>query len=162
MLSGRVAFSLGLAVGLLAVVALLRSRPVAAVLLALLTSLASPVAGAFLALVGVADALTGRRGRGLAIAAAALAPIALFALAFPEGGWEPFAASVFWPNLAGVVLIALLAATGTRPEASVSRRRSKANVPRLRSHVSAATEAGGHPPTAGIPVSASARPPCAR
>ncbi len=129
MLSGRVAFSLGLAVGLLAVVALLAEagtdsgdthsaegacrpasaeRPVAAVLLALLTSLASPVAGAFLALVGVADALTGRIGRGLAFAAAALAPIALFALVFPEGGYEPFAASVFWPGVAGVALIALL------------------------------------------------------
>ncbi len=114
MLSGRVAFSLGLAVGLLAVLALLAEagtasgkRSAVAVLLALLTSLASPVAGAFLALVGVADALTGRIARGLALAAAALAPILLFTLAFPEGGWEPFAPSVFWPGVAGVALIAL-------------------------------------------------------
>lgn len=116
MLSGRVAFSLGLAVGLLAVVALSRRRPsfdrTVALALAVLTSLASPVAGAFLALAGLAYALAGA-GRqavrhGFALAAAALAPILLLTLAFPEGGWEPFAPSVFWPGLAGVVLIALL------------------------------------------------------
>ncbi len=52
MLSGRVAFSLGLAVGLLAVVALQRGRTSVALALGALTSLASPVAGAFLALAG--------------------------------------------------------------------------------------------------------------
>ncbi len=31
----------------------------------------------------------------------------MLTLAFPEGGWEPFAPSVFWPGLAGVALIAL-------------------------------------------------------
>jgi hypothetical protein len=150
MLSGRVAFSLGLALGLLAVVALpaetgtLAERGVraegeclptsargachpasvgrfsAAVVLAVLTSLASPVAGAFLALAGLAYALAGRTWRGLAIAAAALAPILLLTLAFPEGGWEPFAPSVFWPGLGGVVLIALLlprVASGLTPRA---------------------------------------------
>jgi hypothetical protein len=134
MLSGRVAFSLGLAVGLLAVVALQRGRFAAALVLALLTSLASPVDGAFLALAGVAYALagvgnrtlqqralgrrlalegpaetsTGQVSRGLALAVASLAPIVLFALAFPEGGYEPFAPSVFWPGVAGVLLIAVL------------------------------------------------------
>jgi hypothetical protein len=108
MLSGRVAFGLGLAVGLLAVVALQRGRTSAAVALALLASLASPVAGSFLAIAGLADALAGGARRGLAIAAAALAPIPLLALAFPEGGWEPFAPSVFWPGLAGVALIAAM------------------------------------------------------
>jgi hypothetical protein len=115
MLSGRVAFSLGLTIGLLAVVALQRGRrhagglPAAlAFALAALTSLTSPVAGAFLALGGLAYALALGTRRGLAFAAAALAPILLFTLAFPEGGWEPFAPSVFWPGLAGVALIALL------------------------------------------------------
>jgi hypothetical protein len=134
MLSGRVAFSLGLAVGLLAVVALQRERTSVALVLGALTSLASPVAGAFLALAGVACALAavdppglqqrglGRRPalegatdastlqlwRGLALTAGALVPILLLTLAFPEGGWEPFAPSVFWPGLVGVLLIALL------------------------------------------------------
>jgi hypothetical protein len=119
MLSGRIAFGLGLAVGLLAVVAL-RHGPVAAAL-GLLTSLCSPVAGAFLALVGVADALTGQPRRGLALAAASLTPILLLAIAFPEGGWEPFAPSAFWPALGGVVLIALLlprVASGLTPRAA--------------------------------------------
>ena len=35
--------------------------------------------------------------------AAALAPIALLTLVFPEGGSQPFVASAFYPALAGVV-----------------------------------------------------------
>jgi hypothetical protein len=142
LLSGRVAYDLGLVVALLALLALAHGWTAAALALAGLTSLASPVAGAFLALAGLADALAGSRrsgldrskigggtrpaglgparadrqprsgwppeGRGLALAAAALAPILALTLAFPEGGWEPFAPSLFWPGLAGVVLIALL------------------------------------------------------
>jgi hypothetical protein len=143
LLSGRVPYDLGFAIGLGAVLALLADRVGLALALAVLTSLASPVAGAFLALAGVADALAGgwerraggdpglgrprahaehrgadRRprpgpGRGLALAAAALTPIVVLALAFPEGGWEPFAPSAFWPALAGVLLIALLLPQGT-------------------------------------------------
>jgi hypothetical protein len=108
MLSGRVAFTLGLAVALAALVALQRGRMSAALPLAALTSLASPVAGAFLALAGLACALSGNTRRGLATAAAATGPVLLLALAFPEGGWEPFAPSVFWPAFAGVATIALL------------------------------------------------------
>jgi hypothetical protein len=144
LLSGRVPYDLGFAIGLGAVLALLSDRLALALALALVTSLASPVAGAFLALAGLADALAGgwerradaepRAGlgpraharldtparsprvgpeRGLALAGAALAPIVVLALAFPEGGWEPFAASAFWPALAGVLLIALLLPRGS-------------------------------------------------
>jgi hypothetical protein len=129
LLSGRVPYDLGFAIGLAAVLALLSDRVVLALVLALLTSLASPVAGAFLALAGLAVALAGgwerhrRPGgeprsrvgpeRGLALAAAALTPIVILALAFPEGGWEPFAPSAFWPALAGVLLIALLLPQGS-------------------------------------------------
>jgi hypothetical protein len=108
LLSGRVAYDLGLAIGLLALVALARGRPRTALVLALLSSAASPVAGAFLALAGLAAALAGRRRWGVALAAAALAPVVILSVAFPEGGWEPFAPSVFWPGLAGVVAIALV------------------------------------------------------
>ncbi len=59
LLSGRVPYDLGFAIGLGSVLALLRDRPGLALVLAVLTSLASPVAGAFLALAGVADALVG-------------------------------------------------------------------------------------------------------
>jgi hypothetical protein len=154
LLSGRVAYDLGLAVGLLALVALRRGHRWVAVGLAALTSVASPVAGAFLALAGLAVVLAatprraGVRARaparggvaavepqphatatstsarstsaltagaphagqraGAAVTAAALAPIVLLTAAFPEGGYEPFAPSVFWPGVAGVVAIALL------------------------------------------------------
>lgn len=131
LLSGRVAFGLGLSLGLLALLALVRGPLLAALALAALTSLASPVAGAFLALAGLAYALSGSLPRtgdgtryrsrasrsgvalsgpalsGVALAAAALAPILALALAFPEGGWQLFAPSMFWPVLAAVVLMTL-------------------------------------------------------
>lgn len=49
---------------------------------------------------------------GLGLAAAALAPIAVLSIAFPEGGYEPFAGEAFWPALAGVLLFALLLPSG--------------------------------------------------
>jgi hypothetical protein len=106
--SGRVTFELGLALALGSLLAAVRGRRAGSLALALATPLASPVAGAFLALAGLADALTGFPRRGLALAASALAPILLLALAFPEGGWEPFVASSFWPALALVLLLAWL------------------------------------------------------
>jgi hypothetical protein len=133
LLSGRVPYDLGFAIGLGAVLAVLDGRTALGLALTVLTSIASPIAGAFLALAGLADALAGgdgvagaagRKGdggrdglvlgrRGLALAAAALAPIALLTVAFPEGGWEPFAPSVFWWAEAGILLIALLLPQGT-------------------------------------------------
>jgi hypothetical protein len=121
LLSGRVPFDLGFAIGLGALLALLLAdrgsrrssvgAPAPALGLALLASAASPVAGAFLALAGLALGLVGER-RGLALAACALAPILVLGLLYPNGGYEPFAASAFWPALAGVVLIALLLPSG--------------------------------------------------
>jgi hypothetical protein len=110
-----------------------RTRPWArgalALLLAFACALSSPIAGAFLALAALAWALVSggyvrerstARSSGrlvmrssvapwlaLSIAAAALVPIALLALAFPEGGSEPFVASAFYPVLALVLLIAV-------------------------------------------------------
>jgi hypothetical protein len=126
LLSGRVPYDLGFAIGLGSALALMRGRLVLALALAVLTSAGSPVAGAFLALAGLAVALADfQRGRGdrgdatradsrqgIALAAAALLPILVLALAFPEGGYEPFAPSAFWPALAGVLLIALLLPRG--------------------------------------------------
>ena len=59
LLSGRVPYDLGFALGLGAVLALMRGRFAWALGLAVLTSIASPVAGAFLALAGVAAAMGG-------------------------------------------------------------------------------------------------------
>jgi hypothetical protein len=181
LLSGRVPYDLGLAIGLGSVLALMRGRAAVALVLALLCSCASPVAGAFLALVYLAWGLTAlvdaRRttrmlspvglsanaGRAqpadapsggpceqltptggpvaadptqavgepgeqpppidpqaagrtwawpIALTIAALTPIAILAVAFPEGGYEPFAGGAFWPAFAGVVLIAVFVPRG--------------------------------------------------
>jgi hypothetical protein len=107
LLSCRVPFDLGLAAGLGALLLARSERVVAALALAVLCALASPVAGGFLALAALSWALALRPGGSpLLLAAAALAPIALLALAFPEGGFQPFAASAFYPALAAVLLIA--------------------------------------------------------
>ena len=126
-LSGRVPYDLGFAIGLASVLALMRGALPAALVLAVLTSVASPVAGAFLGLVGLALALAGVRTlagiatdikaqadihRGLGLCAAALIPVLALGIAYPGGGYEPFAASAFWPALAGVLLIALLLPRG--------------------------------------------------
>jgi hypothetical protein len=156
LLSGRVPYDLGFAIGLGTVLASIDGRWVLALTLAALTSAASPVAGAFLALAGVAGGLgvvlPKKRGlaraRGLAtrsssfkkaararggtlsannntrasalccfaLAGAAIAPILILNIAYPEGGYEPFAASAFWPALGGVVLIALLLPQGPLSE----------------------------------------------
>lgn len=122
MLSGRVPFDLGVAIALAAVLALLRGSVAIALVIATLCGAASPVAGAFLALVGLAGAIGARRVPSashpvgvrafLALTAASLAPVLILSLAYPNSGYEPFAASAFWPALTAVVLIALLLPRG--------------------------------------------------
>ena len=111
LLTGRLTFLLGVAIGLGALLALACDRRALAAALAALTTLASPVAGLFAALAAVAWALADRRARGAAggaIALAAIAPTAVMLVLFPQGGSEPFVASAFWPALAGTLLIAAL------------------------------------------------------
>jgi hypothetical protein len=116
LLSGRVPYDLGLAIGLGSALALMRGRAAVALVLAVLTSAASPVAGAFLALAYLAWALTvDERARPLALVLASLAPIAALALAFPEGGHEPFVPSSFWPAFAAVAAIGALIPRGALP-----------------------------------------------
>jgi hypothetical protein len=103
----RIPFDLGLAIGLGALVAAQRDRHVLALVLAVLCSLASPVAGAFLALAAFSWALAGRRF-ALVLMLTALVPIAALTVAFPEGGSQPYVASAFYPALAAVLLIAAL------------------------------------------------------
>ena len=97
--TSRLPFALGTAFGLAAALALQRGRPRVATALALLSPLASPVAGLFAAMGGLAHALTarGRRGDGAAVALAALAPVFFLSAAFPEGGWAPFPFSAYLP-----------------------------------------------------------------
>jgi hypothetical protein len=110
---GRLAFALGLAAGLAAVLAGRSTWWRTAVVLSLVTTLASPVAGFFLALAWGAVTLTRRPWRaGVApvlCAAAALAPIALSVLFFPEGGTYPFRRSSLCFVLGASALAFLLA-----------------------------------------------------
>lgn len=184
LLSGRVPYDLGFAIGLGAVLALMRGATPLALALAVATSVASPVAGAFLALTGAAGGVAGtlekraapprarearpnehsqttphdpktswpadpktswrasplmavlprareaRRNEHttntfqldrlarhcLALTAVSLTPILVLSIAFPEGGYEPFAPSLFWMSLGGVLLIALLLPHGALSE----------------------------------------------
>lgn len=100
LLSGRMAFMLGVALGLAALLALLRSRPALAVAAALATALASPVAALFLALVVLVAPLGRSRWPPptmVATALAAVVPAALLALAFPDGGHHAFVMSSYLP-----------------------------------------------------------------
>lgn len=119
LLAFRVPFDLGLALGMGALALAQRGRRAGALALALLAGAASPVAAGFLALAALAWWLSLRaRMFALWLAVAALAPVALLALMFPEGGYQPFAASAFYPPLAAVLAIAALVPTdrdaGTR------------------------------------------------
>src|SRR6185312_12250982 len=106
--SGRVTFVLGLPLALAALLALQRERRAAALGLAALTPLASPVDALFLALAGTVYALGARRTIGIGIALAAMAPVLALALLFPEGGVEPFGFTSLWPVLAFAPLALLL------------------------------------------------------
>ena len=103
--TGRLAFAFGALPAVGAVLALDRKRPAMASALALISALCSPVAALFVGLAGAAYALgtiaRTRRVRaaapGIAVLIAALAPVGILAIAFPEGGTEPFAFSALWP-----------------------------------------------------------------
>jgi len=91
---GRLAFALGLALGLAALAARRRHYGLALVL-SIATPLGSPVAGVFLLLAWLAEAIHARHHRdamahALVLAAATLAPLAVLGGAFPEAGRFPF------------------------------------------------------------------------
>jgi hypothetical protein len=122
--TGRLAFAFGALPALAAVVALDRGRVALACGLALLSALCSPVAALFAALIAAGYSLGALwRARRLApalpaasMAVAALAPVALLAVAFPEGGSEPFGFATMFPVL---VLVGLALATAPREAATL-------------------------------------------
>jgi hypothetical protein len=111
LLSGRLTFALGVAVGMTAAWAAVRRRTALTVVLGALTVLASPVAGAFIALAGVAVAIAHRRDAairriGTAMVVAPLAAIAFTQAIFPQGGVFPFPWWAFVPAIALMPLCA--------------------------------------------------------
>jgi hypothetical protein len=110
--NGWLVFALGTAFALAALRAAQTGHRGLALVLAGLTALSSPVAAVFLALVAVVGGLARGLGRaGAGIAAAALVPLAVLGLLFPEGGEFPFWFSAYWP-LALFCTLALLALRG--------------------------------------------------
>jgi hypothetical protein len=119
LLTGRLTFALGVTFALACVLAATHRRPGWASVAAVATTLASPVAGLFLGLGAGAWFLGGgrrhdparpslvRRQHALIVGAAAVVPALALAVAFPEGGVEPFVPSSFWPSLLGLGLIVL-------------------------------------------------------
>ncbi|MBV9465679.1 MAG: hypothetical protein JO169_06155 [Solirubrobacterales bacterium] len=103
--TGRLAFAFGALPAVAAILALDRGRTWLAASLAALAALCSPVAALFAALGAAAHALGSYLAErelrvawpGIAVAIAAIAPVAAFAVAFPEGGSEPFAFAALWP-----------------------------------------------------------------
>jgi hypothetical protein len=120
---GRVTFALGVAIGLGAVYALQRRRPVIAVGLALLCSLSSPLAGVFLAIAAIAWACAQRDRRAGAIGmfVAAVAPIAIIGVLFPSPGSEPYEpwALVWDLALCGAIALAARRTPGLRWGAAI-------------------------------------------
>ena len=113
--TGRLTFAFGLLPAVACALALSRNRTWTAAALGVLTALASPVAALFAALAAAAYAV-GRIARhrrlraavpGLLVIAAALAPVLLLAVAFPEGGSEPFTLATLWP-IPAISLVALV------------------------------------------------------
>jgi hypothetical protein len=110
--TGRLDFAFGLAPATGAVLALDRGRWVTACAAALLAGLCAPLAALFAALIAAGYAhgavVTDRQPvaalPGLAVAAAALGPVAALAIAFPQSGHEPFGAGTLAPVLAVAVL----------------------------------------------------------
>jgi hypothetical protein len=104
LLTGRLTFAFGLLPAMGTALALERRRDGLAALLAVITALASPVAALFAALAAAAAAVArfSEQQRteaisALAVAAAALVPVGVLAVLFPEGGSEPFAFATLWP-----------------------------------------------------------------
>ncbi len=120
--TGRLPLAFGALPALAAIAALDSGRVAFAAGLAFLAALCSPVAALFAAIAAagyaLAAALPGRRVAaalpGAAVAGAALAPVALLAIAFPEGGTEPFAIATLAPVLA-VCAAAIVATPRTVP-----------------------------------------------
>ncbi|MFJ8190573.1 hypothetical protein ACIQ8D_12485 [Streptomyces sp. NPDC096094] len=107
--SGRTTFALGVAFGLAACVVLVPERRlVLAAGYAALATMASPVAGLYLAVVGAGFLLVRDRGRALVLLVPPAAVVGLTTLLFPFAGEQPMPASRIWPPVVlGLAVTAL-------------------------------------------------------
>jgi hypothetical protein len=115
--SGRLTFAVGVAVGLGALLAAQEDRRLLGGGLGALTTLTSPLAGAFLVLACTARALAGRAGSHAIVAAGALVSGLALTAAFPEHGTEPFGE----PALEWILLIMFIGLIGVPGRARALR-----------------------------------------
>jgi hypothetical protein len=110
LLIGRMTFALGVTFGLAAVLALQRGHRRSGLLLGVVCTLASPVAGLFLAMAGFAHwlAVERRERVGLWLAALTLAPAVVLSVLFPEGGSQPYHLNTLAAIVACCVLLLAL------------------------------------------------------
>lgn len=115
--SGRITFAAGFLVGLAAILAIERRRPWLAVVIGLLTTATSPVAGVLLAVVAVATVLAGPRRRTAAVGALVGIGAAMVAIAVLAGGsrngYEPFTSTSLLLSI-GTTLVVILSPVGRR------------------------------------------------
>lgn len=109
--SGRVTYGLGLALGLLGLLALQRGRASTAAVLTLVAGATSPVAGLFLGLCGTALLLTGHRRAGWTLGVGAAVPLVVLGLVFGQGGSNTMSVRDL---LTGLLLCALVVAAVPR------------------------------------------------
>jgi hypothetical protein len=109
---GRTPFAMGLALCLLALLAWHRDRRVWALLLALLTPLASPVAATFLAVAAMSVAIEHARrretdalGTSIGVLVAATAPVLAMAAVYHSPGWFPFRGEQLLISVAAAALV---------------------------------------------------------
>ncbi|MEV6119708.1 hypothetical protein AB0M23_04125 [Streptomyces sp. NPDC052077] len=108
--SGRTTFALGVALGLAACLALTgRRRLVTAAACAALATMASPVAGLFLAVAGAGYLLVREVGRALVLLVPPAAVVGLTTLLFPFTGEHLMPAARIWPPALLGLTVALLA-----------------------------------------------------
>ncbi|MFG2677700.1 hypothetical protein [Streptomyces sp. NPDC048392] len=108
--SGRATFALGVAFALAACVPLVRERRLyLAAGYAVLATMASPVAGLFLAVVGAAFLLVRDGGRALVLLIPPAAVVGLTTLLFPFTGEQPMPAVRLWPPVVLGLAVTVLA-----------------------------------------------------
>ncbi|MFI2208817.1 hypothetical protein [Streptomyces sp. NPDC020141] len=110
--SGRTTFALGLAVGLVAL--LLVRRPAAAGVGAALATLASPVAGLFLVVVGAAYLPARRWGRAAALLVPPALVVGATTVLFPFDGEMPMPSGKLWMPLLACATVVIAAPAGWR------------------------------------------------
>jgi len=108
---GRTTYAFGVALALGAIYAFQHRKVAIALACAILSSLASPLAGCFLAIVAAAWAASqrGQRGQALIVGAGAVVPIVTIAALFPTAGSEPYETwALIWDlSLCAIIAIAL-------------------------------------------------------